>query len=91
MTEQTFYIMDLQDTANNWEATLQEVKQYIIDYWVDNDPEDVEFETEQAWEDFTELVQNGDTEQLDSCLQGIGYVLFDSEKDMRDWIKEFGA
>ncbi len=91
MTEQVFYIMDIQDTTNNWETTLQGVKTYIIDFWSENDYEDEEFETEEQWNDFVDMVEStDDPEQLDECLQGFGYTLFTSEKEMYEWIEEFG-
>lgn len=90
-TEKTYFIMDLHDITNYWEDNLQGVKQYIIDYWIDNDTDDEEFETEEEWNDFVETVQAGNPEQLDGNLQGIGYTLFNSEKDLNEYREEFGA
>lgn len=69
---QLYYVYDLQDFSDQWVATLDEAKAWLVDFW-NNNPDD-----EMSDEDHEYMLKeilSANASELDDKLQGIDYGL----------------
>jgi hypothetical protein len=83
--QQTFIVMDMQDSADWWEGTSKEVHQFIFNMYEDS----AEFEEETEWNKFVKKVEGLNTiDELDNQLNCIDYTIFNNEFELNQWKKE---
>lgn len=73
---QLYYIYDLQDFSDQWVATLDEARAWLVDFW-NNNPDD-----EMSDEDHEYMLKeilSANANELDDKLQGIDYGLEEVE------------
>lgn len=83
--QQTFIVMDMQDSADWWYGSIKQVKQFIFNMYEDSE----EFEEETEWNKFVEKVEGLNTiDELDNQLNCIDYTIFNNEFELNQWKKE---
>ena len=67
-----YELYDLQDRTNTRIVTLEQAKEWLIDFWWTNPDED---QTEQDLEQLEQEIRNSDYDELFERLGGIDYAI----------------
>ncbi|WP_336769820.1 hypothetical protein [Bacillus bombysepticus] len=83
--EKKYWVVDIQDHEDYHEFTLDQAKNHLKEGFDEND-----FEEDGEMDEFFHEIDTANAEILDGMLQGIGWTLFEDEKEFKEYV-EFEA
>lgn len=72
-----YLLYDLQDETHSWEVCLDEAKEWLELFWLNNNDDEM---TDEELDEFIQLIKQADDEKLIEYLMGIDYCMEEIEK-----------